>query len=257
MTLDLNQQRKYLDAMGIQVWERRNMPAQELVNKAPEPAVTLAPALPVTSPVTPPEEKPVWTEPAVALPDWGLLRQQVSNCTACELHKTRTQAVFGVGDQNADWLIIGESPGADEDQQGEPFVGEAGQLLNAMLKAIGLEREQVYITNILKCHPGNNRHARPEEIAQCASFLQSQIALIQPKIILAVGRIAAHSLLKTETAIGKLRGQVYQYGENAIPLVVTYHPAYLNRAPHEKRKAWNDLKLAAKTYKESLSLSAK
>ena len=127
MTLDLNQQRKYLDAMGIQVWERRNMPAQELVNKAPEPAVTLAPALPVTSPVTPPEEKPVWTEPAVALPDWGLLRQQVSNCTACELHKTRTQAVFGVGDQNADWLIIGESPGADEDQQGEPFVGEAGQ----------------------------------------------------------------------------------------------------------------------------------
>ena len=254
MTLDLDQQRKYLDAMGIQTWVRRNMPVQELVNEAPEPAVTLDPVAPVTAP----EEKSAGTGSAnAALPDWGLLRQQVSNCTACELHKTRTQAVFGVGDQNADWLIIGESPGADEDQQGEPFVGEAGQLLNAMLKAIGLEREQVYITNILKCHPGNNRHARPEEIAQCASFLQSQIALIQPKIILAVGRIAAHSLLKTETAIGKLRGQVYQYGENAIPLVVTYHPAYLNRAPHEKRKAWNDLKLAAKTYKESLSLSAK
>ncbi len=256
--MDLNQQRKYLDAMGIQTWVRRNMPAQELVNEALEPAVTHAPAVPVTTPVTPPEEKPTGAGSTnIALPDWNLLRQQVSNCTACELHKTRTQPVFGVGDQNADWLIIGEAPGAEEDQQGEPFIGEAGQLLNAMLKAIGLERKQVYITNILKCHPGNNRHPRPEEIAQCASFLQSQIALIQPKIILAVGRIAAHSLLKTETPIGKLRGQVYQYGEHAIPLVVTYHPAYLKRAPHEKRKAWNDLKLAAKTYKESLSLSAK
>jgi len=249
MTLDLDQQRKYLDAMGIQAWVRRNMPSQGLVNESAEPAATLEP---VTAVSLTEEALPVPAPGNAALPDWGLLRQQVSNCTACELHKTRTHTVFGVGNQNADWLIIGEAPGVDEDRQGEPFVGEAGQLLNAMLIAIGLQREQVFITNILKCYLQKNRDARPEEIAQCASFLQSQIALIQPKIILVVGRVAAQSLLKTETAIGKLRGQVYQYGANAIPLVVTYHPAYLLRAPLEKRKAWNDLKLAVKIYKESL-----
>jgi DNA polymerase len=160
------------------------------------------------------------------------------------LHGTRTQTVFGVGDRRADWLVIGEAPGADEDQQGEPFVGRAGQLLNAMLFAIGLAREQVYIANILKCRPPGNRDPRPEEVVCCEPYLFRQIELIQPKIILAVGRIAAQNLLKTDTPIGKLRGQLHRFGAAGIPVVVTYHPAYLLRSPTEKRKAWDDLQFA-------------
>ena len=149
--------------------------------------------------------------------------------------------MFGVGDKNADWLVIGEAPGKDEDLQGEPFVGRAGQLLNAMLLAAGLQREQVYIANILKCRPPNNRDPRPEEVVRCEPYLLRQIALIQPKLILAVGRIAAQNLLKTETPIGKLRGKVHLLGNTGIPVIATYHPAYLLRSPQEKRKAWQDL----------------
>ncbi|HEV2332791.1 MAG TPA: uracil-DNA glycosylase, partial [Gammaproteobacteria bacterium] len=177
--------------------------------------------------------------------DWTALKDAVKACTACGLRAGCTQTVFGVGDEEARWLIIGEAPGADEDKQGEPFVGRAGQLLNSMIAALGLKREQVYIANVLKCRPPGNRDPKPEEAELCRPFLERQIALIQPRIILAVGRIAAQNLLQTETPIGRLRGTVHRLG--SVPLVVTYHPAYLLRSPGEKRKAWVDMKLAMRT----------
>jgi DNA polymerase len=177
--------------------------------------------------------------------NWDELEQEVRTCTRCALHETRTQVVFGVGNRNASWLFIGEAPGEQEDLQGEPFVGRAGQLLNEMIKALGLAREDVYIANVLKCRPPQNRDPSPSEAASCESYLQSQVALIKPDIIMAVGRIAAQNLLKTTTPIGKLRGQVHDY--QGIPLVVTYHPAYLLRSQTEKRRAWEDLKLARRT----------
>ena len=176
--------------------------------------------------------------------DWEELTAAVRECTACGLCATRTQTVFGVGNRRAEWLVIGEAPGADEDRLGEPFVGRAGKLLDPMLLAVGLKREQVYIANILKCRPPENRDPTPDEAAQCRPFLNRQIALIRPRLILAVGRIAAQNLLGSDTPIGKLRGQVHRFGPARIPLVVTYHPAYLLRAPREKRKAWDDLRLA-------------
>jgi uracil-DNA glycosylase family 4 len=180
----------------------------------------------------------------IARMDWEELAAAVRECTACGLCASRTQVVFGVGDRQAQWLIVGEAPGADEDRQGEPFVGRAGKLLNPMLLAVGLKREQVFIANILKCRPPENRDPTPEEAAQCRPFLNRQIALIRPRLILVVGRIAAQNLLATDTPIGKLRGQVHRFGPARIPLVVTYHPAYLLRSPREKRKAWDDLRLA-------------
>jgi DNA polymerase len=185
----------------------------------------------------------------VPLMDWETLQRTVTACTLCGLEKTRTQTVFGVGERRAEWMVIGEAPGADEDARGEPFVGRAGQLLNSMLKAIGLERSQVYIANILKCRPPNNREPRPEEAALCRSYLDRQIELIQPRIILAVGRIAAQNLLQTDTPIGRMRGRLYEYGARRIPVVVTYHPAYLLRSPGEKRKAWADLQFAQEAAK--------
>ena len=183
---------------------------------------------------------------AVVQMDWDALKHAIQTCTACELHKTRTQGVVGVGDENADWLIVGEAPGADEDEQGEPFVGQAGKLLDAMLAAIDLKRgENVYITNVLKSRPPGNRNPAPEEVAACLPYLQRQIQLIQPKIILALGRFAVQTLLNTDEAIGKLRGRLHQYQD--IPLVVTYHPAYLLRNLPDKAKAWEDLCLARET----------
>ena len=158
--------------------------------------------------------------------------------------------MFGVGHRAADWLIVGEAPGADEDRQGEPFVGRAGKLLNEMLLAIGLRREEVYIANILKCRPPKNRDPRPEEVVKCEPYLRRQVALIQPQIILALGRIAAQNLLKTETRIGALRGRTFSYADTDIPVVVTYHPAYLLRSPQEKRKVWQDLQRARRIYAE-------
>lgn len=186
---------------------------------------------------------------AIMSMNWPELEQAVRACTRCALHKTRTQAVFGIGNRQAQWIVIGEAPGADEDRQGEPFVGRAGQLLNSMLKAIRLEREQVYIANILKSRPPENRDPLPEEVTACEPYLKRQIELINPKVILAVGRIAAQNLLKTETKIGALRGQRHIYPGTDIPVVVTYHPAYLLRSPQEKRKAWEDLKLAVRVFK--------
>jgi len=188
---------------------------------------------------------------------WEDLRQRVAECQQCELHQGRKQTVFGVGDHNADWLVIGEAPGAEEDKQGEPFVGRAGKLLNSMLFACGLQREQVFIANILKCRPPNNRDPIPEEVAACSSYLRQQIDLIQPKIILAVGRIAAQNLLHTETPIGKMRGQQYEYADTGIPVVVTYHPAYLLRSPREKRKSWQDLQMAMRVYKMTVHQETK
>ena len=152
--------------------------------------------------------------------------------------------MFGVGDRKARWLVVGEAPGQDEDQQGEPFVGRAGKLLDSMLRAIGLPREQVFIANVLKCRPPDNRNPKPEDVAQCMPFLERQIALLQPSIMLAVGGVAAQNLLTTDAPVGRLRGQVHAFGSSRTPLVVTYHPAYLLLSPGEKRKVWEDLKFA-------------
>ena len=162
----------------------------------------------------------------------------------------RTQTVFGVGNRNAEWMIIGEAPGQEEDRQGEPFVGRAGQLLNAMLEAVGLSRTQVFIANILKCRPPANRDPEPAEAVACSGWLARQIELVNPKLILCVGRIAAQNLLQTQTPIGKLRGQRYAYGAQEIPVVVTWHPAYLLRSPAEKRRAWQDLLLARQVFEQ-------
>lgn len=181
--------------------------------------------------------------------DWTELETAVRACTKCPLHATRTQTVFGVGNRHARWMFIGEAPGADEDRQGEPFVGRAGQLLNAMLFAMGLKREEVYIANVLKCRPPGNRDPQPEEVAQCEPYLLRQIDLIRPALIIALGRHAAHSLLKTEVPLARLRGQRLSY--HGTPLIVTYHPAYLLRNPADKRKAWDDLCLAKTVMQKS------
>lgn len=184
---------------------------------------------------------------------WESLKAEVLSCKKCGLHATRTQGVFGVGNRRADWLIIGEAPGAEEDRQGEPFVGRAGQLLNAMLKAIGLQRETVFIANVLKSRPPGNRDPKPDEVAACLPYLMRQIKLLQPKLMLAVGRIAAQNLLATDVSLGRLRGQVHTFGELNTPLIVTYHPAYLLRTPADKRKAWEDLKFARSVFKRLAS----
>jgi uracil-DNA glycosylase len=173
--------------------------------------------------------------------DWNALDAAVRGCRACRLWETRTKTVFGVGDRRADLMIIGEAPGADEDSQGEPFVGRAGQLLNRMLAAIGFSREQVYIANVLKCRPPGNRDPKPDEALACQAYLHRQVALIEPRVILSVGRISAQHLLKTDTPVGQLRGRWFDYGPARIPLRVTYHPAYLLRSPEQKAKAWDDL----------------
>jgi uracil-DNA glycosylase family 4 len=170
----------------------------------------------------------------------------VSGCIKCDLHKTRTQTVFGVGDENADWMLIGEAPGAEEDRLGDPFVGQAGKLLDNMLAAIGLSRaKNVYIANVLKCRPPGNRNPAPEEVAQCSPHLLQQIELIKPKLILAMGRFAAQTLLETGASISSLRGRAHRYA--GVPLIVTYHPAYLLRTLEDKAKAWEDLVFAKKT----------
>jgi DNA polymerase len=201
------------------------------------------------TPAANPEDAAAQAGGAQARPlmNWDELADAVACCTACKLHLSRTQGVLGVGDRNADWLIVGEAPGADEDAQGEPFVGQAGKLLDAMLAAINLARgDNVYIANVLKSRPPGNRNPEPDEIAACMPYLLNQIALIQPKIIVALGRFAAQTLLDTDEAIGRLRGRVHQFQN--VPLVVTYHPAYLLRNLPDKARAWEDLCLARRTY---------
>jgi len=208
-----------LQALGIDVYVRRDLPAPAAVLVETESA------------------------PETQL-DWEPLQEMVAACTRCGLHATRTQTVFGVGNRGARWMFIGEAPGAEEDKQGEPFVGRAGQLLTSMLKALGFRREDVYIANVLKCRPPGNRDPRPEEARACRGYLERQIELVSPTLIVAVGRIAAQNLLATDTPLGKMRGKVHALGARRWPLVVTYHPAYLLRSPGEKRKAWQDLLFA-------------
>jgi len=181
--------------------------------------------------------------------DWPALKSAVAGCTACPLHEKRNQSVFGVGDERADWLFVGEGPGADEDAKGEPFVGQAGKLLDNMLLAIGLRRgSNVYIANVVKCRPPGNRNPEAAEAAACEPYLARQIELIQPKLIVALGKVAAHQLLATQAAIGSLRGKLHSH--QGIPLIVTYHPAYLLRTLPDKAKAWEDLCFAASTMHE-------
>lgn len=183
--------------------------------------------------------------PAKASPSaWTSLQQQVGNCIKCSLHASRKTTVFGAGDPKADWLLVGEAPGAEEDRQGLPFVGRAGQLLNRMLFSVHLARDEVFVANVLKCRPPDNRDPFGEEVRTCESFLHQQVTFIQPKIILAMGRFAAQALLRADQTIGQLRGRVHRYPAYDIPLVVTYHPAYLLRSPQAKAKAWEDLILA-------------
>lgn len=218
--MDTLKRQKYLKTMDIQTWKSRKKTAKK------SSALITNTLDRVTS---------------ISRMNWKELENTVAQCTACPLYKTRTHPVFGVGNHEADLLIVGEAPGANEDKQGEPFVGRGGKLLNSMLHAIGLSREEVYIANVLKSRPPNNRDPNPEEVAACTPYLQRQIALIQPKLMLAVGRIAAHYLLGTNEVMGNLRGREFHYGPLKIPLLITYHPAYLLRAPREKRKAWDDL----------------
>jgi uracil-DNA glycosylase, family 4 len=231
MSLD-TRQRYYLQKMGIDIYVSRDSVDT------------------ITTQVTRPGSQADIHTAERMKDDLDKLRAEVAACTKCELHKGRTQTVFGTGDIKADWMIIGEAPGAEEDKQGEPFVGRAGKLLNSMLRAIGLKREEVYIANIIKCRPPNNRDPRPEEVTCCENYLKQQIAMTKPKIILAVGRIAAQNLLKIDTPIGQMRGRRYEYPGAGIPVVVTYHPAYLLRSPREKRKSWQDLKYAIQVYRE-------
>ncbi|MCB4810962.1 uracil-DNA glycosylase [Methylovorus menthalis] len=186
---------------------------------------------------------------SIAQLDWQGLQSCVANCEACSLSRTRTQTVFGVGDPAAEWLIVGEAPGAEEDKRGEPFVGQAGQLLDNMLGAIQLKRGQnVYIANVLKCRPPQNRDPQGEEVQQCDPFLKRQVELIKPKLILALGKFAAQSLLNSDATIGSMRGRQHVY--NGVPVIVTYHPAYLLRNLMDKAKAWEDLCLARATMRK-------
>jgi uracil-DNA glycosylase family 4 len=251
MNSELRQE--YLAALGLKSWTLRataahgSPPATDVFAApqiaAPQIAAPQIAAPPIAAPqiVTPPTAARPAREAGV---DWPELRARVAACTRCGLSATRTQTVFGVGNLHADWLIVGEAPGADEDRKGEPFVGRAGKLLNSMLHAVGLAREQVYIANVLKCRPPGNRDPNPTEAAECLPYLERQIALLKPKIMLAVGRIAAQNLLRTDKTLGSLRQQVHRFGASSVPLIVTYHPGYLLRTPADKRKTWEDLKFA-------------
>lgn len=276
----------YLEAMGIDVWVARHPPVaveptltDNDVNTDPREAGQVGIHLPDArqTPEQPasddslaehqldapaPQTDERWTAPPIEsdafaplthhakphanAPAWKDLQHQVSICRACSLCETRSQTVFGVGNKQAHWLLIGEAPGRDEDLQGEPFVGRAGQLLNEMIRAIGLKREQVYIANMLKCRPPNNRDPQADEVAACHDFLKQQIALVQPKIIVAVGRIAAQNLLQSQQPLSKLRGIRHQL--EGIPMTVVHHPAYLLRSLPEKAKAWEDLQFALSVY---------
>jgi len=183
------------------------------------------------------------------------LVDDIAGCTACALCKTRRMTVPGVGDPRAQWMFVGEAPGADEDSQGEPFVGAAGQLLDNMLVALGLARtENVYIANVLKCRPPNNRTPEPAEALACAPYLDRQIELIAPRLIVALGRSAAGRLLNTDAPVSSLRNRVHRY--RGTPLIVTYHPAYLLRTPADKAKAWEDLLFARRTLRDAAAASA-
>ena len=252
-------QRAMLAEMGVRVWAPKPAPVKVTAVMATEPAPvaarpaaqapkppTIAAPAPMAAPI-PPSPAPARPASPVATLDWPALRDAVAACQACGLCQGRTNTVFGVGDEQADWMIVGEAPGENEDLQGEPFVGAAGQLLDNMLKAVGRSRtgkgtEGAFIANVLKCRPPANRNPQPDEVAQCEPYLARQVALVKPKVIVAMGRFAVQALLKSNEPIGRLRGQVLHY--EGVPVIVTYHPAYLLRTPTDKGKAWADLCLA-------------
>lgn len=261
MTLQIDaRQRAMLREMGIELfWPEpaASEPAAAIAEAAIARAAAVSEAPPVRArmpepapaPVAPMARAPVAPAaprdriPGIELMEWDALKQAVADCRACKLCEGRSNTVFGVGVPHADWLIVGEAPGENEDLQGEPFVGQAGKLLDNMLLSLGLSRrESVYIANVLKCRPPGNRNPEPEEIAQCEPFLRRQVELLRPKIILAMGRFAVQTLLQSTEPVGRLRGRVHRYHD--VPLVVTYHPAYLLRNLPDKAKAWTDLVLA-------------
>jgi DNA polymerase len=285
MSLSLTARRRaMLSEMGIRVWgketdrasaraatahdraapslpPKKSAPVQpvarrpiELAPRMAAPAATPVPAAPPA-----PELTPRPAPEAIAAMDWAELQATVTACRACALYQGRTQAVFGMGSRRADWMVVGEAPGEQEDRLGQPFVGPSGKLLDRMLAAIGVSRQAeappnpappeklrgVYIGNVLKCRPPGNRNPQPDEVACCEPYLRRQVALVQPKTILAMGRFAVQSLLQTSDPIGRLRGRVHHY--QGVPVIVTYHPAYLLRSLSEKAKAWQDLCLALET----------
>ena len=267
-----DRQQAMLREMGVTLWlppQTDAMPLPEAAMPEPVPSEVTVP-VPAQAPVASPAPAPVRMSRPVAAPaeanspsaprplaarpsgvaamDWPALREAVAGCEACGLCRSRRNTVFGVGHAQAQWMIIGEAPGEQEDRQGEPFVGKAGQLLDNMLRAVGLTRaeagpeQQVYIANVLKCRPPMNRNPEPQEVAQCEPFLKRQVELVAPKLILAMGRFAVQSILQTGEPIGRLRGRVHAY--HGVPVVVTYHPAYLLRNPADKARSWDDLCLA-------------
>jgi uracil-DNA glycosylase len=272
-------QRAMLAEMGVRIWAPKPMATAPAVQAGPvpaaptvqppavrpapapvarAPAASAVPAVPLAAPArspalatSDPAGSGLAPRPAgIETMDWPALQAAVAGCEACGLCRSRKNTVFGVGDVHADWMIVGEAPGENEDLQGEPFVGLAGQLLDNMLRAVGRSRtgqgtQGAYIANVLKCRPPANRNPQPAEVAQCEPYLTRQVALVKPKIILAMGRFAVQSLLKTDEPIGRLRGRVHQY--EGVPVIVTYHPAYLLRTPADKAKAWADLCLAMDT----------
>ena len=218
-------------------WRRRGGAVEDAAASVP----AAAPHDPAGAPAA--AEDPSGRRARIAALDWEGFDADVASCTACALCRTRKQAVPGVGDRQAEWLFVGEGPGAEEDEKGEPFVGQAGRLLDSMLAALGMRRgENVYIANVVKCRPPNNRTPTPSEADACRPYLERQIALIRPKLIVALGRSAASLLLGDDASIASLRGRRHRYGDT--PLVVTYHPAYLLRTLPDKAKAWEDLLFA-------------
>ncbi len=261
-------QQQMLHEMGLRVWSpAASMPAQVLaaapvLAPAPAPDAPLPAAIALRAPAAPPAQPPALAPDErsrhIATLDWPALREAVAGCRACSLCETRRQTVFGVGHAQAHWMVVGEAPGEQEDRQGEPFVGAAGQLLDAMLRALSLTRSdaddvpperRVYIANTLKCRPPGNRNPTPDELRRCEPFLLRQLELLKPKIVLAMGRFAVQSLLASSEPVGKLRGRVHRL--QGVPLVVTYHPAYLLRSLPDKARAWEDLCLAAQVADEA------
>jgi uracil-DNA glycosylase family 4 len=230
---------KYYKEMGIHDFYRQPMdPGIEL---ALQPAAETTPETTPPKPQVPPSLPPMIGDKPAAL---KLIREDIGDCTRCRLHKGRTNLVFGVGNVNADLMFVGEGPGADEDAQGEPFVGRAGQLLNNMISAMGITREDVYIANVVKCRPPSNRTPEKDECDTCSPFLMRQIDIIKPKVIVALGAVAAKNLLAVNDSMANLRGRWYDFRNSK--LLVTYHPAYLLRDPRQKKEAWKDLQMAMK-----------
>jgi DNA polymerase len=250
--MTLTQEDRLHELELLPAWKsRQGIPETVHVSQSPQSVQSEQPIQSIQPKVAEVDSSVVIPVHPVASLDWQALQQVVSGCQACSLAKTRTQTVFGVGDVEADWLFVGEAPGAEEDKRGEPFVGAAGQLLDNMLAAIQLKRDDnVYIANVLKCRPPENRDPQGEEVAKCDPYLKRQVELIQPKLIVALGKFAAQSILGSEETIAAMRGKLHNY--NGVPVIVTYHPAYLLRSLTEKAKAWEDLCFARATMRTLL-----